>query len=171
MGYDKVTCSECGNEVNDKRICIIDHKAVCFTCLYGLTEPFEIYPIGRIATTLEPMEIDGLPAGSKGISRIDLIPSQRRFMYKLEEETSLLVIYYLHEVKSVTTVFNRRLDGKRVGVFASRSPNRPSKIAVQDVSLLKIDENVLYVEGLDAIDGSPVLDIKLGLRHGNHVGR
>ncbi|MEA3475105.1 MAG: TrmO family methyltransferase, partial [Candidatus Cloacimonadota bacterium] len=50
---------------------------------------------------------------------------------------------------------------KRVGVFASRTPHRLSKIAIQDVRLIKIEGTTLYVEGLDAIDGSPVLDIKM----------
>ncbi|MBW2331488.1 MAG: SAM-dependent methyltransferase [Deltaproteobacteria bacterium] len=46
-----------------------------------------------------------------------------------------------------------------------------SKIAVSDVKLLKIEGHTLYVEGLDAIAGSPVLDIKLGLRHGDRSDR
>ena len=92
-------------------------------------------------------------------------------LVRAKEETSLLIVYYLHKVKSVITVFNRRLDGKRVGVFASRTPNRLSKIAVQEVRLLKIEENKLYVGGLDAIDESPVLDIKLGLGRRRASGR
>ena len=46
------------------------------------------------------------------------------------------------------------------GVFASRSPYRPNKIGLTIVELLKVEENILYVKGLDAIDGTPVLDIK-----------
>lgn len=99
--------------------------------------------------------------GPKGISCIDLIPSQKRFMYKLEEEKSLTIVYYLHKTKSVKSVFKRGRDGKEVGVFASRTPHRLSKIGIQDVTLLKIEGTTLYVEGLDAINGSPVLDIKL----------
>jgi tRNA (Thr-GGU) A37 N-methylase len=89
----------------------------------------------------------------------------------LEEEPFLLIVYYLHKVNSVRSVFNRRLDGKRVGVFAARTPYRLSKIAVSEVKLLKIEGHSLYVEGLDAVDGSPVLDIKLGLRHGDRPDR
>jgi tRNA (Thr-GGU) A37 N-methylase len=92
-------------------------------------------------------------------------------MYKLEEEPSLLVVYYLHKANSVKSVFNRRLDGKRVGVFAARTPYRLSKIAVSEVKLLRIEGHTLYVDGLDAIDGSPVLDIKLGLRHSERSNR
>ena len=84
-------------------------------------------------------------------------------MYKLDEEPYLTIVYYLHKVTSIQTVFNRRIDGKRVGVFASRTPHRLSRIAIQDVKLLKIEGTNLYVEGLDAMDGSPVLDIKLKL--------
>jgi len=163
MNEDRLICSECGQTINKSKACIIDEKAVCFTCMYGDITPFDIYPIGRVRTKLGSRETSSLPADPKGISCIDLFPSQKRFLYKLEEETSLLIVYYLHKVKSVITVFNRRLDGKRVGVFASRTSNRLSKIAVQEVRLLKIEGNKLYVDGLDAMDESPVLDIKLGL--------
>ena len=94
---------------------------------------------------------------------VELFPSQKQFMYKLDEEPYLTIVYYLHKVTSIQTVFNRRIDGKRVGVFASRTPHRLSKIAIQDVKLIKIEGTMLYVEGLDAMDGSPVLDVKLKL--------
>ncbi len=51
-----------------------------------------------------------------------------------------------------------------MGVFASRTPNRLSRIAIQDVTLVRIEEATLYVEGLDAVNGSPVLDIKLKIK-------
>jgi tRNA-Thr(GGU) m(6)t(6)A37 methyltransferase TsaA len=47
-----------------------------------------------------------------------------------------------------------------VGVFASRSPARPNPIGITTVKLLERRENVLKVTGMDAIDGTPVLDIK-----------
>ena len=53
------------------------------------------------------------------------------------------------------------LDGKEVGVFSSRTPDRLSRLAVQDVTLVKVQGTDIYVKGLDAINGSPVLDIKL----------
>jgi tRNA (Thr-GGU) A37 N-methylase len=163
MSEDTINCSECDREVHIKRVCIIDERPVCFRCMYGEAEPLEIYPIGKVRTNLGPQEISRLAVDSEAISCIDLLASQKRFLHRLEDETSLLIIYYLHNVKSVFTVFHRRLDGKKVGVFASRTPNRLSKIAVQDVKLLRILGTKLYVEGLDAMEGSPVLDIKLGL--------
>ena len=165
MNETRIICSKCGRDADKNSVCIVDENPVCFTCMYGEIKPFEIYPIGTVTTDLKPHETDGLPAVSRDISRIDLLPSQKQFMYKLEEEKSLLIVYYLHKVQTIKAVIHRRLDGKEVGVFASRTPNRLSKIAVQDVKLLKIEGTKLYVEGLDAIEESPVLDIKLGLSH------
>ncbi|MCK4235646.1 MAG: SAM-dependent methyltransferase, partial [Candidatus Krumholzibacteria bacterium] len=99
--------------------------------------------------------------GDTDWSRIELLPSQKPFMYKLEEEKYLTIVYYLHKARRVRSVFTRGLDGKEVGVFASRTPDRLSRIAIQDVRLLGVEGTTIYVEGLDAIDGSPVLDIKL----------
>jgi tRNA (Thr-GGU) A37 N-methylase len=154
-------CSECGKTLERKNIFIIDGRPICLACIYGPTKPFEIYPIGKVRNELQRNKKDFGLMGPKGISCIDLIPSQKRFMYKLEEEKSLTIVYYLHKTKSVKSVFKRGRDGKEVGVFASRTPHRLSKIGIQDVTLLKIEGTTLYVEGLDAVNGSPVLDIKL----------
>jgi tRNA-Thr(GGU) m(6)t(6)A37 methyltransferase TsaA len=51
-------------------------------------------------------------------------------------------------------------DNPLVGVFASRSPNRPNPIGVTRVKLLKVNGNILTVKGLDAFNGTPVIDIK-----------
>ena len=99
--------------------------------------------------------------GEYGLSRVELLDSRKPFLYKIDEETRVTIVYYLHKSSNVRSVFNRGLDGKKVGVFASRTPHRLSKIAIQDVKLVKVEGVKLYVEGLDAIDGSPVLDIKM----------
>jgi len=84
-------------------------------------------------------------------------------MYKLEEEKWITVVYYLHQVDSINTVFKRgkESNGKEVGVFASRSPHRSSRIAISDVELIRISNFHIYVKGLDAKENSPVLDIKV----------
>ena len=46
------------------------------------------------------------------------------------------------------------------GVFSTRSPHRPNPISLHTVTLLSIDRNVLRIRGMDAIDGTPVVDIK-----------
>ncbi len=47
-----------------------------------------------------------------------------------------------------------------IGVFASRSPNRPNPIGLSIVKIKKIINNIIYISGIDAFDGTPVLDIK-----------
>ena len=49
---------------------------------------------------------------------------------------------------------------KNRGIFATRSPRRPNPIGISYVKILKIDENTLEIKYLDAIDGTPILDIK-----------
>jgi tRNA (Thr-GGU) A37 N-methylase len=157
----KYICRECGKTVDEKKTCIVDGKAVCVGCMYDGSEPFEIYPIGVVRSGLRRAESGFGTEGEKGMSVIELFKSQEPFMYRIEEEECLTVIYYLHEAGQVRSVFERGYDGKRTGVFATRTPDRLSRIAIQDVKLVKVEGTTLYVEGLDAVDGSPVLDIKM----------
>lgn len=80
-------------------------------------------------------------------------------LYRIEEHRYLQVLFYLHE-SSDFRLKGRRRPGRVKGVFASRSPNRPTPIGLTTVELLERRENVLFVKGLDAIDGTPVVDIK-----------
>jgi len=57
----------------------------------------------------------------------------------------------------------------RVGIFATRSPQRPNPIGIRAVELLGVRNNVLHVRGLDALTGSPVLDIKPYLPRGDAI--
>ena len=86
----------------------------------------------------------------------------------LEEFSHLWLIWEFSEMKSEgwsPTVRPPRLGGnKRVGVFATRSPNRPNPIGLSSVKLEKIEDTkdgvVLIVSGADMVDGTPIYDIK-----------
>ena len=52
------------------------------------------------------------------------------------------------------------MDEQMRGVFATRSPSRPNPIGISIVRLVKIEKNILHVQDLDIIDGTPLLDIK-----------
>jgi len=163
MNRNKLKCSKCGKLVDKDKAYQIDDNVICIKCMYGDIKQVEIYPIGVVRNNSKRCHTDFGVDGGSNISRIELIPSQKPFMYRLEDEKYLTIIYYLHKTRQIKSVFNRGYDGKKVGVFASRTPHRLSKIAIQDVKLIKIEGTTLYVEGLDAIDGSPVLDIKMKL--------
>jgi tRNA (Thr-GGU) A37 N-methylase len=159
MTGEHAVCSICRRTAPADHIFTIDEKPVCAHCLFGDVEPVSIYPIGTVRRDGDPGSHDTGEA-----CRIELHAGQLPFLYKLDEESHITVVYYLHLSDHVETVFDRMLDGKRVGVYASRTPDRPSRIAVQDVELLSIAGTTLHVRGLDAVDGSPVLDIKMSMR-------
>ncbi len=156
-----VKCSECGAFCSGEDVFIIDNASLCRRCLFGEIPPVQIYPIGFVANAQERNETDFGLGNHCNTSNIELFPSQQRFMHKLKDEQHLTIVYYLHKARTVKSRFKRGLDGKEVGVFASRTPDRLSRIGIQDVRLARIEGTTLVVEGLDAVNGTPVLDIKL----------
>ncbi len=73
----------------------------------------------------------------------------------------LIFVFHKNTNKRVhTKVHPPRLEGDKIGVFASRSPHRPNPIGLSVVKLEKIQTNSIYLSGIDLIDGTPVLDIK-----------
>ncbi|MBN2443873.1 MAG: SAM-dependent methyltransferase [Spirochaetales bacterium] len=92
-------------------------------------------------------------------SRIILNEEFTEGLYRLAENSYIRVIFGFH----LSTGYSLKgpvYTGEIKGVFASRSPNRPSPIGTTTVKLIRVDKNELTVSGLDAIDGSPVYDIK-----------
>lgn len=83
----------------------------------------------------------------------------------IEDFSHLLVLYWAHRVppegRSLLKAHPMgRKDLPLVGIFATCSPARPNTICATVVRLIKCQENTLIVEGLDALDGSPIVDIK-----------
>jgi tRNA (adenine37-N6)-methyltransferase len=84
---------------------------------------------------------------------------------RIDEYSHIVVLYWMHKVEPSQRLLQKvhpkgRHDLPMVGVFASRSPARPNPIGMATVKLLSRQDNVLRVIGLDAADGTPVLDIK-----------
>jgi tRNA (adenine37-N6)-methyltransferase len=95
-------------------------------------------------------------------SRIVLDPQLVAGLQGLQPGQQLMVIFYFHRSQGYELQQHPRGDRSRSrrGVFALRSPRRPNPIGVTVVELLALEENVLHVRGLDAINGTPLLDIK-----------
>jgi tRNA (Thr-GGU) A37 N-methylase len=155
-------CSKCKDKKDPSQIEKVDGEIICHSCLYNGYEPFKIYPIGFVENTLKRGERFGVKGYKRNSTKIRLFSSQRPFLYKLEEEKWILVVYYFHKQRAIRSKFHCGLDGKKVGVFASRTPDRLSRIGISNVELIKIEDTTLYVKNFDAINGSPILDIKLG---------
>jgi tRNA-Thr(GGU) m(6)t(6)A37 methyltransferase TsaA len=84
----------------------------------------------------------------------------------LEGFSHVYVLFFMHEISLGETKMLKvhpkgRSDLPLVGVFATRSAYRPNPVGLTLVQLIERKENVLVVKGLDALDGTPVLDVKL----------
>jgi tRNA (adenine37-N6)-methyltransferase len=81
----------------------------------------------------------------------------------LEVGTYLWVIFWFHlntQKKQITKVRPPRLRGETLGVLATRSPHRPNPLGLSLGKIVKIEKTEIYLEGLDLVDGTPVMDIK-----------
>ena len=99
------------------------------------------------------------------ISQIILAPEYEQGLIGLSEFSHALIIFHLNEAKFVSEKhLVRRPQGREdmpmVGIFAQRAKDRPNPIGITAVEIVGVNRNILTVKGLDAIDGTPVLDIK-----------
>jgi tRNA-Thr(GGU) m(6)t(6)A37 methyltransferase TsaA len=95
-------------------------------------------------------------------SRIVLNTDLVEGLLGLELGQQIMVIFYFHRSDGFDLLQHPQGDQSRPrrGVFTLRSPNRPNPIGMTVVELVGIENNVLRVRGLDAINGTPVLDLK-----------
>lgn len=97
-------------------------------------------------------------------SEIRIQKKYRHALYRITQQKYLWVLCYLHRAKKNVLIAkpkkSRCYPHIARGVFSIHSPDRPNPIALTKVKLLGRKGLVLYVSGLDMIDGTPVLDIK-----------
>jgi tRNA-Thr(GGU) m(6)t(6)A37 methyltransferase TsaA len=99
-------------------------------------------------------------------AKLRIFPEFCAGLKSIEGFSHLIILYWIHlrdnkEERQTLLVFPRRhAVNVETGVFACRSPSRPNPIGLCVVKLLKIEECLLTVEGLDALEGSPIIDIK-----------
>lgn len=121
-------------------------------------------PIGVFHTHYTPLT--GAPRqgilNPEGKGEIEIYPEYQDALKNLELFEYVIVIYHLDR----STKWNETVKppasnpGYSFGLFATRSPNRPNPIGLATVKLEKVGNGILYVSGIDAFEGTPVLDIK-----------
>jgi tRNA-Thr(GGU) m(6)t(6)A37 methyltransferase TsaA len=119
-------------------------------------------PIGVIRTPFPlPEGVPIQPAAAKGIlGRVEMDPGVVDGLKDLEGFSHVILIYHFHEAKPASLRAKPYMDSIERGVFATRSPARPNAIGISVVRLLGIERNLLYIENVDIVDGTPLLDIK-----------
>jgi len=98
------------------------------------------------------------------VSEVVIDSSLTEALDGLEGFSHIIVLYWMHKVFSDEMPLKVHPRGRREaplrGLFATRTPNRPNRIGKATVRLLQRQGNTLRVKGLDALDGTPVIDIK-----------
>jgi tRNA-Thr(GGU) m(6)t(6)A37 methyltransferase TsaA len=113
----------------------------------------KIYPIGIVKSS------------NQDFQKIEIFEDFSGGLKGIEGSSYLWVLYWFHKIsndkRKVLQVHPRGdLARPKRGVFTTRSPVRPNPIGLTRVELVKKQGNILTVQGLDALEGSPVLDIK-----------
>ncbi|MGE5123532.1 MAG: tRNA (N6-threonylcarbamoyladenosine(37)-N6)-methyltransferase TrmO [Acidobacteriaceae bacterium] len=91
---------------------------------------------------------------------VEVLPEFTQGLIDLEGFSHIILLYFLHRSNQYTLSVTPYLDEKPHGVFATRAPRRPNPIGLSVVKLNRVEGNLLYVDNLDILDGTPLLDIK-----------
>lgn len=121
----------------------------------------ELVPIGVVHSPYRtPDEAPHQGRFSGQTAELEIYPQFMEGLKDVEQVTHLVVLYWCHLARRDTLRTKTPFGPEIRGVFACRSPSRPNPIAFCVVELLEVKENRLLVRGIDALDGSPLLDIK-----------
>lgn len=121
-----------------------------------------INPIGIIHSPHK--SIEDMPIQPKGaleaVGYAELDEKYIDGLQDLEGFSHIYLLYSFHKASRTELQVTPFMDTQKRGVFSTRSPLRPNHIGMSIVKLKKVEGNKIYVEGIDILDGTPLLDIK-----------
>jgi len=122
-----------------------------------------VVPVGFVRSPLRSVEEaprQGRDAGT--VATIEMLPAYGEGLAGLAPGMRLLVVCWMHLTSSAALLLRPRgdPDAPVTGVFATRSPSRPNPLAIYTVDLLDVQGLRLEVRGIDAVDGTPVVDLR-----------
>ena len=120
------------------------------------------HPIGTIHSPF--VEVAGMPiqpSGAAGVlGWIEILPRYAQGLSDLDGFSHIILLYHFHRVHEMRLQVLPFLDSEPRGLFATRAPTRPNPIGLSVVKLVSVQENVLHIENVDILDGTPLLDLK-----------
>lgn len=123
---------------------------ITYTAIGTIHSPF---------TRLEAMPIQ--PAGAAEVrGRVDLLPQYAAGLQDLDGFSHVVLLYHFHQARGFDLVVTPFLDDRPHGLFATRAPRRPNPIGLSVVRLLSVSGAALEIQGVDVLDGTPLLDLK-----------
>jgi tRNA-Thr(GGU) m(6)t(6)A37 methyltransferase TsaA len=127
---------------------------------------FELTPIGVVRSPLvRRAEAPRQPDESAPAAEIHLNSDFRVALNGLAVGDRIVLLTWLHLADRAVLTVHPRGDISRpvTGVFATRSPDRPNPVGLHDVVITAIADDAVTVDGLEAVDGTPVIDLKPAL--------
>ncbi|MDI6768912.1 MAG: tRNA (N6-threonylcarbamoyladenosine(37)-N6)-methyltransferase TrmO [Anaerolineales bacterium] len=122
---------------------------------------FVMKPIGVIHSPFTEKDQTPIQASrSQAIGRVEVYPEFAAGLQDIEGFSHIILLYVFHCSSGYSLRVQPFLDDQLRGLFATRYPCRPNPIGLSVVRLLSRQENTLTVEGVDVLDGTPLLDIK-----------
>jgi tRNA-Thr(GGU) m(6)t(6)A37 methyltransferase TsaA len=119
----------------------------------------EMEPIGFVSTDAKEVPRSWTVSDVEGALVID--ESYLEGLRDIRPGQRIYVIFQFHKSSKFIPQYMRvKLREKEVGVFSTHSPIRPNPIGLSLLEVLRIDDNVIHVKGLDMLNGTPILDIK-----------
>lgn len=126
-----------------------------------ISAPIFLHPIGEIRTPYRAHAPYQPQPDDAGLFQLHLAPEFAPALRGIERFTYIYVLFYAHHAGAPEITVRPPWAPETVqGLFATRSPARPNPIGLSIVRLLGVEGAVLTTSGLDAFDGSPILDIK-----------
>ena len=127
-----------------------------------MTENISFQPIGTIysphksavGTPIQPTAATGI------LGTVELLPEYVEGIEDLDGFSFIILLYHFDRAKETRLTVKPFLDDKSHGVFSTRAPTRPNHIGLSIVRLNNIEGNILHIEDVDILDGTPLLDIK-----------
>lgn len=122
----------------------------------------DIKPIGIVRTPFaEPAGMPIQPTGAAEVcGTVEVFNEYRPGLDDLDGFSHIVLLYGFHRSQGYDLSVVPFLDTEPRGVFATRAPRRPNPIGMSVVRLDRIQDCVLYIRGVDMLDGTPLLDIK-----------
>lgn len=124
---------------------------------------YVVEPIGRVESPLTDLAM-APKQGDEGApeSRLVFEPRVREGLRGIEAGTEVIVLTWLDRASRDVLVVHPRGDATRpaTGVFTTRSPDRPNPIGLHRVEVVAVEGTRLSVRGLEAVDGTPIVDVK-----------
>ncbi|MFP4557083.1 MAG: tRNA (N6-threonylcarbamoyladenosine(37)-N6)-methyltransferase TrmO [Bacteroidales bacterium] len=129
------------------------------------------HPIGIISSPFNDTNNTPIqPSSAKGTKgSIVIFPEFADGLKGIEGFTHLIIIYHFHRANGFKLQVSPFLDDEEYGVFATRAPKRPNGIGLSIVKLVKMEGRTIYIENIDALNGTPLLDIKPYVPQFNNV--